>query len=81
MKRDLSEILYQWKKDRNSRPLLVRGARQVEKISLFTGKRVESGKTLLFFDEVQDCASAIMALRYFYEEMPLLHIIAAGSVD
>ena len=34
MKRDLYEILCQWKKDKNRRPLLVRGARQVGKTFL-----------------------------------------------
>jgi len=52
----------------------------LEKIVLFTGKEIVPGKTLLFLDEVQDCAPAIMALRYFYEEMTSLHIIAAGSL-
>lgn len=52
----------------------------IEKISLFTGKRIVKGKTLIFLDEIQECAKAIMALRYFYEEMPELHIIGAGSL-
>lgn len=38
------------------------------------------GKTLLFLDEIQECKSAIMALRYFKERMPDLHVIAAGSL-
>jgi uncharacterized protein len=42
--------------------------------------RVIPGKTLLFFDEIQACPLAIMALRYFYEQMPELHVIAAGSL-
>jgi len=37
-------------------------------------------KTLLFIDEIQDCIPAISALRYFYEDMPKLHVIAAGSL-
>jgi|GEM_PF-278835 uncharacterized protein len=37
-------------------------------------------KTLLFFDEVQSAPQAIIALRYFYEMMPEIHIIAAGSL-
>ena len=90
MKRDLYEIFCQWKKDKNRRPLLVRGARQVgktflvnefgrrefdslitlnfernpeykeifnsleprnilEKITLFTGKRIEPGKNTYIF--------------------------------
>ncbi len=52
----------------------------IEKISLFTGKSVKVGETLLFFDEIQECPQAIMALRYFYEEMPGLHVIGAGSL-
>ena len=43
-------------------------------------ERIIPGKTLLFFDEIQACPRAIMALRYFYEQMPGLHIIAAGSM-
>jgi predicted AAA+ superfamily ATPase len=39
-----------------------------------------TGETLLFFDEVQAVPQAIIALRYFYEMMPELHVIAAGSL-
>jgi len=42
--------------------------------------RIIPGRTLLFFDEIQACPRAIMSLRYFYEEMPELHIVAAGSL-
>jgi hypothetical protein len=52
----------------------------IEKIALFTGKKITPGGTLLFLDEVQECPSAIMAMRYFFEEMPQLHVIAAGSL-
>ena len=38
------------------------------------------GKTLLFLDEIQAVPRAIIALRYFYEEMPELHVVAAGSL-
>lgn len=38
------------------------------------------GKTLLFLDEIQSCPSAITVLRYFYEQKPNLHVIAAGSL-
>lgn len=37
-------------------------------------------KTLLFIDEIQESPEAIALLRYFYEDMPLLHVIAAGSL-
>lgn len=41
---------------------------------------IEAGKTLLFFDEIQACPSAINRLRYFYENYPEQHLIAAGSL-
>lgn len=48
-------------------------------LELETG-RISPGRTLLFLDEIQACPRAIMALRYFYEQMPALHVIAAGSL-
>ena len=42
--------------------------------------RIVPGKTLLFLDEIQNCPAAITALRYFKEQMPQLHVIAAGSL-
>ncbi len=45
-----------------------------------TAGRIIPGKTLLFLDEIQACPRAITALRYFYEDMPELHVIAAGSL-
>ena len=38
------------------------------------------GRTLLFLDEIQAAPEVFAALRYFYEQMPQLHIIAAGSL-
>ena len=43
-------------------------------------QRILPGKTLLFFDEIQECPRALMAMRYFYEQLPELHLIAAGSL-
>lgn len=43
-------------------------------------QRIIPGKTLLFFDEIQECPRALMAMRYFYEQLPELHLIAAGSL-
>ena len=45
-----------------------------------TGTKIIPGETLLFLDEIQECPRAITALRYFYEEKPDLHIVAAGSL-
>lgn len=44
------------------------------------GKKIVFGKTLVVFDEIQDCPRAIQSLKYFCENMPELHIIAAGSL-
>ncbi|MBS0623658.1 MAG: ATP-binding protein [Verrucomicrobia bacterium] len=49
-------------------------------LSLLIKIPIIPGETLLFFDEVQEAPRAILALRYFYEEMPKLHLIAAGSL-
>ena len=38
------------------------------------------GETLLFLDEIQYSARAVMLMRYFYEEMPDLYVISAGSL-
>ena len=49
-------------------------------IEVHSDTRIDPGKTLLFFDEIQECERALLSLRYFYEEIPELHIIAAGSM-
>jgi len=49
-------------------------------LSLLTGQKIIPGKTLLFFDEIQEAPKAIRALRYFYEMLPELHVVAAGSL-
>ena len=49
-------------------------------LNLMTGQTIEAGSTLLFLDEIQAAPEALQALRYFYEEKPELHVIAAGSL-
>ena len=49
-------------------------------LEILLGQKIQPGKTLLFIDEIQACPRAITALRYLYEEMPDLHVIAAGSL-
>jgi len=51
-----------------------------EKIAAYYDMPIIPQETLLFFDEIQECPDALRALRYFYEEMPQLHLIAAGSL-
>ena len=48
--------------------------------STVVDKVLSPGSTLLFFDEIQAVPQAITALRYFYEQIPELHVIAAGSL-
>ena len=119
--RHISQNLQEWKTDKNRKPLVLRGARQVGKTtlveqfsktykhsislnlekpdhhryfeefddvkiiidSLFLSNNISSSEiknTLLFLDEIQESPKAIQLLRYFYEELPELHVIAAGSL-
>lgn len=50
------------------------------KIANYIDVPVVPGQTLLFLDEIQDCPEAIMSLRFFREDYPELHVIAAGSL-
>ena len=50
------------------------------RIEALARQTITSGKTLLFLDEIQTCPQALLSLRYFSEEMPSLHVVAAGSL-
>ncbi len=52
----------------------------VKNIALLSGKIIRAGETLLFLDEIQASKEALLSLRYFKEELPGLHVIAAGSL-
>lgn len=52
----------------------------ITNLSNYLGTKITAGETLLFFDEVQASPRAIIAMRYFYEKMPQLHVIGAGSL-
>lgn len=121
MKRIIDAELEAWAREKEPKPLLLRGARQVgktyavrklgrrfkyfaeinldenpeaamffdgplsaapitEKLAAYTRTPIVPGKTLLFLDESQACPRALAALRYFREQMPQLHVIAAGSL-
>lgn len=54
--------------------------RIVLQLTELTKKQIEKGSTLLFIDEIQNVPKAVIALRYFYETMPGLHVIAAASL-
>lgn len=120
MKRKALDDLKNWKTDKNRKPLILRGARQVGKTTLvnqFSEEyeqyiylnlerpdhvhvfdlldnvqeivealflkfelRLDYSNTLLFIDEIQESPKAIAMLRYFYEDIPELHVISAGSL-
>ena len=123
LKRKIDAYLDNWFSDKNKKPLIIKGARQIGKtksIRVFAAKHYENvieinfiespkfkkiledgygadeivknisriepgflfvpGKTLLFFDEIQECPRAITSLKYFCENMKELHVICAGSL-
>lgn len=49
-------------------------------LSHISGQNIAKGHTLIVFDEVQLCERALTSLKYFYEEAPEYHVIAAGSL-
>ncbi|MEK6690717.1 MAG: AAA family ATPase [Nitrospirota bacterium] len=52
----------------------------VQAIQLKFNKKIIAGATFIFIDEIQNSSIAMNQLRYFYEEMPDLHVAAAGSL-
>lgn len=44
------------------------------------GQEITAGKTLVFFDEIQACERALTSLKYFCEQTPEYHVVAAGSL-
>ncbi len=52
----------------------------IKELELQWNKKIIPGKTLLIFDEIQECEEAFNSLKYFHEEAPEYHIIAAGSL-
>ena len=55
-------------------------ARIIKELSLYSEVPLIPGKTLLIFDEIQECEEALNSLKYFCEDAPEWHIIAAGSL-
>lgn len=122
MYRKIMKELIKWKNDKDRKPLILRGARQVgktyiikqfgrenyegyayfnfdhdtelysifentkdpqrilEQLAFVYGKAIMPGKTLIIFDEIQECPNALNSLKYFEEEANEYHIISAGSL-
>ena len=54
--------------------------RLIDQLELLFHMDVVPGKTLIFMDEIQGVPRALTSLKYFFEEMPEQHIVAAGSL-
>lgn len=54
--------------------------RILSELSLYTDVPLVESETLIFFDEIQDCKAALNSLKYFKEDAPGYHVIAAGSL-
>ena len=54
--------------------------RIIELLSLIAGEKILPEKTLIIFDEIQECPSALNTLKYFKEKANDYHVIAAGSL-
>lgn len=122
MYRKIMPKLIEWKNNKNRKPLILHGARQVgktyiikqfgeenyESVAYFNfdhdkelynlfentkdpirileqlyfvyGKAIIPGKTLIVFDEIQECPNALNSLKYFAEEANEYHIVTAGSL-
>lgn len=54
--------------------------RILEQLSFVCGKAIKPEKTLIIFDEIQECPNALNSLKYFQEEANEYHIVSAGSL-
>lgn len=54
--------------------------RIIELLSLIANQKIQPQKTLILFDEVQECPEALNSLKYFKEKANEYHVIAAGSL-
>lgn len=67
----------------NMQPLFegdIQPERLIGLIEASFGVEIRPGKTLLFFDEIQACPKALVSLKYFREQAPQYHVVAAGSL-
>lgn len=54
--------------------------RIIELLSMISDEKIEPEKTLIIFDEIQECPEALNTLKYFKEKANEYHVIAAGSL-
>ena len=54
--------------------------RILQNLMMASGQTIKSGKTLIIFDEIQECPNALNTLKYFCENAPEYHVACAGSL-
>lgn len=54
--------------------------RIIELLSMISDEKIEPEKTLIIFDEIQECPEALNTLKYFKEKANEYHVITAGSL-
>jgi len=54
--------------------------RVLKELAIYSEVPLLPEKTLIIFDEIQECEEALNSLKYFYEDAPQYHIMAAGSL-
>ena len=54
--------------------------RLIKELTLYCDQPIIAGETLMIFDEIQECEEALNSLKYFCDEAPEYHVIAAGSL-
>ena len=54
--------------------------RVLKELSIYSNVPLLPEKTLIIFDEIQECEEALNSLKYFHEDAPQYHIMAAGSL-
>ena len=83
-KRSYSHVAYfNFEEDENLSSLFagdINPERIISTLSLSSGIKIERGKTLIFFDEIQESNRALMSLKYFAEKAEDYHVAAAGSL-
>ncbi|EHQ36025.1 ATP-binding protein [Methanoplanus limicola] len=55
-------------------------SRIIKDLGILRNKHIQPGNTILILDEIQTCPRAITSLKYFCENLPELHVAAAGSL-
>ena len=76
----LNEINLERRKDLTSTFATLNPSIICERLSAIFGRDIKAKDSVLFIDEIQAVPEAIASLRYFYEEMPELPVLAAGSL-